>query len=534
MPARRQANPRSATAGIVLGLVILIALVYWPVRHFDFTALDDGEYVQNNAYVRAGLAWSSIAWAWTTAFASNWHPLTWMSHMLDVELFGLDAGGHHVTSVLLHAINTALLFLSLRRMTGAPWRSGVVAALFGLHPLHVESVAWIAERKDVLSATFWMLTMWAYAAYVERPSGRRYLAVMAAFSLGLAAKPMLVTLPFVLLLLDWWPLRRVAGSTAPRGRGVPWRRLAREKVPLFAIAAASSVVTIVAQRQGGALRAIDIYPLGLRIENAVASCMVYTRQMAWPVGLAAFYPFPNDVPAGVAVASVALLVALSVAAVALARRAPFLPVGWFWYLGTLVPVIGIVQVGSQAHADRYTYLPLIGLFIVIVWGGYSLAGRRAFLAVAAMAITACTLVSSHQLQYWRDGVSMWRRAAEVVPDNYRAHAALGLLLRSQPDRRAEAMSHLTEALRLRSDLAPAHSALADLLFEQGRTKEAIQHLSRVVELNPASASARTRLGQALAADGQMAAAIEALQDAVRLDPQDAQARATLEALRRRR
>jgi tetratricopeptide (TPR) repeat protein len=553
--SRRRASPRAVPAqpadsrstalAIALGLAVLVALVYWPVRHFDFTALDDGDYVQNNPYVRAGLAWSSIVWAWTTVFASNWHPLTWMSHMLDVDLFGLDAGGHHMTSVVLHAINAVLLFAVLRRMTGSMWRSSVVAALFAVHPLHVESVAWIAERKDVLSGCFWMLTVWAYASYAERPSAKRYALVAATFALGLAAKPMLVTLPFVLLLLDWWPLGRAAGS-APQGRrDEPWRWLVVEKLPLVVLASASSVVTVLAQQSGGALRGIEIYPLGLRIANALESSVLYIVRMAWPAGLAVFYPFPADVPTSVALACAAVLLALSAAALALARRAPYVPVGWLWYLGTLVPVIGIVQVGSQAHADRYTYLPLIGLFIIVSWGGHwavnrllagprtaSNAGRRATAVMAATLVAGCAIASARQLQYWRDGLSMWQRAADVVPENYRAHGALGLLLKTQPNRKADAMSHLLEAVRLRPDLAPAHSALADLLFEQGRTREAIVHLARVVELNPASASARTRLGQALAADGQTAAAIQALEDAVRLDPRDAQARAALAALKK--
>jgi len=554
--SRRRAAPRSVPArptdsrstalGIALGLAVLVAFVYWPVRHFDFTALDDGDYVQNNPHVRAGLSWSSIAWAWTTVFASNWHPLTWMSHMLDVDVFGLDAGGHHVTSVVLHAINAVLLFAVLRRMTGSMWRSGLVAALFAVHQLHVESVAWIAERKDVLSGCFWMLTLWAYASYVERPSTKRYVLVAGALALGLAAKPMLVTLPFVLLLLDWWPLGRAPGS-ASRGRALePWARLIVEKLPLVAMAAASSAVTILAQRTGGALRAIEILPAGLRIANAFESGVHYIGQMAWPVGLAAFYPFPDAVSIGVAAGSAAILLAVSVVALALARRAPYMPVGWFWYLGTLVPVIGFVQVGSQAHADRYTYLPLIGLFIIVSWGGHwavnrlsgrlpagSTASRLAAAVIAAMLVAGCAIASSRQVEYWRDGLSMWQRAADVVPGNYRAHGALGLLLRTRQDHKAEAMSHLIEAVRLRPDLAAAHSALADLLFEQGRIREAIAHLATVAELNPASASARTRLGQALAADGQTAAAIRALEDAVRLDPHDAQARAALAAVKGR-
>jgi hypothetical protein len=525
-----ETNSRRAALGISLGLILLVALVYWPVRHFDFTALDDGDYVQNNPHVRAGLAWSSILWAWTTVFASNWHPLTWMSHMLDIALFGLDAGGHHLTSVVLHATSSVLLFVVLRQMTGSMWRSSVVAALFAVHPLHVESVGWIAERKDVLSGCFWMLTLWAYASYVERPSAKRYGLVVAAFALGLTAKPMLVTLPFVLLLLDWWPLGRAPGS-APQGRrSAPWRGLVVEKLPLVVLAAASSVVTILAQQSGGALRGIEIYPLGLRIANALESGVLYIVRMAWPAGLAVFYPFPTDVPTSVAVACAVTLLALSAAAVALARRAPFVAVGWFWYLGTLVPVIGVVQVGSQARADRYTYLPLIGLFIIVAWAG-SRIRRLAASVIAATIVAGCTIASSRQVQYWRDGVSMWQRAADVMPDNYRAHGALGLLLKAQPSRKPEAMSHLLEAVRLRPDLAPAHSALADLLYEQGRIREAIVHLTRVAELNPTSASARTRLGQALAADGQVAAAIQALEDAVRLDPNDAEARAILRSLK---
>jgi len=312
------------------------------------------------------------------------------------------------------------------------------------------------------------------------------------------------------------------------------------------MAVASSVVTIQAQQAGGALRGIEIYPLSLRISNALESSVLYIVRAVWPAGLAVFYPFPADVPLGGGLGFAAVLLGFSAAALSLVRRAPYVPVGWFWYLGTLVPVIGVVQVGSQARADRYTYLPLIGLFIIVSWGGSWAANRllarwplksptrRLAAGVMATALVAgCAVASARQVQYWRDGLSMWQRAVDVMPDNYRAQGALGILLRTQPSRKAEAMAHLLEAVRLRPDLAPAHSALADLLFEQGRTREAIVHLVRVVELNPASASARTRLGQALAADGQIAAAISALEDAVRLDPADASARAALAAIKKR-
>jgi len=534
---RQAANPDPVQAAksrrrvllISCGLAALVAFVYWPAAHFDFTALDDADYVVNNSAVRDGLTWHSIAWAWTTVYVANWHPLTWMSHMLDVNFFGLWAGGHHITSVVLHGANSVLLFHVLHRMTRSTWRSAVVAALFAVHPLHVESVAWIAERKDVLSGFFWMATLWTYVSYVERPSAARYGSVALVFALGLAAKPMLVTLPFVLLLLDYWPLERL---TPPRTRSV-----VLEKVPLALIAAASSIVTILAQRQGGALRAVDIFPLPLRIANAVESYVLYLSSTIWPAKLSVFYPFPAAVPAGVVAACAIAIVAISAAAIVFARRAPFLTVGWFWYLITLLPVIGLVQVGAQARADRYTYLPLVGIFIVISWGGRRalalllsrvgaepLKNNRTFGAISAALVVVLAIVSSVQLSAWRDGLSLWQHAVDVDPDNYRAQGALGLLLKDDPHKHDEAIAHLEEAVRLRPDLWQAHSALADLFLEQGRARDAVTHLTQVVGLFPASPSARTRLGEALDKDGRPSEALTQLQEAVRLAPRSEQSR----------
>jgi protein O-mannosyl-transferase len=349
-----------------MALVLVNVAVFGAVRHFDFVTWDDPPYVTENPIVRAGLTWSGVVWAFTTAHGPYWHPLTWLSHMLDVQLYGLHAGGHHLTNLVLHVSNSVLLLLLLRRMTGALWKSAAVAALFAVHPLHVESVAWVAERKDVLSTLFWILTMWAYLTYARRPGAGRYAAVLLVFALALMAKPMVVTLPLILLLLDVWPLGRVSLS---------WHRLVLEKTPMFALSAAAGVATIVVQQRVGALAAITSVTPGLRVANALVSYGNYLAKTLWPARLAALYPYPQSLPAWPWLLTCGFgLAAISVAAVRLAPRRPYLMMGWFWYLLTLLPVIGLVQVGPQAMVDRFTYVPLVGVFVIVVWGASDALG----------------------------------------------------------------------------------------------------------------------------------------------------------------
>jgi Flp pilus assembly protein TadD len=526
---------------LCLLLVAAVLAVYWQVWSYDFINLDDPLYVTNNRNVQAGLSRESVVWAFTTTHAANWHPLTWLSHMLDCQLYGLNPKGHHLANVFFHLLNTLLLFLVLQRMTGTLWRSGLVAALFALHPLHVESVAWVAERKDVLSTFFWMLTIWAYSRYVDRPKLARYLLTLLAFTLGLMAKPMLVTLPFVLLLLDYWPLERIQGGqlhTAASAETPLSSRLSKlslqalrliwEKVPFFVLAAASSVVTFLAQKSGEAIGSFDLFPLKIRLANALVSYIRYIGKMIWPQKLAVFYPHPDHilsmwqiVGAGLLLATVSLLVTKA------GRRYPYLTVGWLWYLGTLVPVIGLVQVGAQAMADRYTYVPLIGLFIIIAWGGGDVVAkwryRRIVLTVAIgtliLAVMTCT---ASQVKHWRNSITLFEHALEVTTDNYVAHNNLGneMTVQGEFD---EAIAHYLEALRIKPHYAGAHNNLAVVLARQGRFDQAILHYSEALRLKADSAETHNNLGVALVQLGKIDAAIAHYIRALELQPNYAEA-----------
>ena len=510
-------------AWIALGLVGVAIAVYLPVVHNDFVYYDDPKYVTENAVVLRGLTWPGIRWAFTTGTDANWFPLTWMTHMLDVQLYGAHAGGHHVTNLVLHVISTLLLFGVLYRMTGAMGRSGFVAGLFALHPLHVESVAWVAERKDVLSTLFWMLTLWAYVWYVRKPQLKRMLLVLLTFALGLMSKPMLVTLPFVLLLLDAWPLNRL------RERSI--RQLAIEKIPMFALAIASSIVTFIVQRKGGAVGGLEAYPLVLRMGNALMSYVGYIGKMFWPARLAAFYPYPETLSTGAVLGAAVILAAISFLAIRSARSRPYLIVGWLWYLGTLVPVIGLIQVGNQAMADRYTYVPLIGLFIIIVWGVYDLLGqwtlRRIVLPVTgALVLASCAIIARAQVQYWKNSSALWTRALDVTDDNYVAHNNLGLALAGQ-GKIDEAIEHYNEALRLRPNYATARTNLGAALAKQGKSADAISNYTQVLKTKPDLPEAHVDLGAALASQGKVDDAIAQYNEALRLRPDYAEAHANL-------
>jgi tetratricopeptide (TPR) repeat protein len=496
-------------------LVAAGAFVYAPVRHYEFVNFDDTQYVRDNPVVASGLSGRGLAWALTTGHAGNWHPLTWLSHLLDVELFGLDPGRHHLTSAVLHVVNTILLFGLLLRMTGALLRSAFVAALFELHPLHVESVAWIAERKDVLSGFFFLLTLWAYLAYVRRPRGDRYALVLVLFALGLMSKPMLVTLPFVLLLLDVWPLGRAAELSA-------WRRLIVEKLPLAALAIASSVITVLVQQRAGAIKGLGVLPFDRRLATAVLAYVTYVAKAVWPSRLAAIYPYPAPPPAWQVLGAIAILAAMSALALRAARRHPYLPVGWFWYLGTLVPVLGLVQVGSQPWADRYTYTPAIGLFIVVAWGTVDLCARwphRNLLAAAAaaVALAGCAVAARKQVEYWRTSVALWEHALGVTTGNHRAESNLAHALVRQ-GRLDEAVAHYVAALRIKPDFAEAHNNLGLVLADQGKVDDAMSHYSEALGVLPDDLEAHNNFGVALMGQGRDTEAIRHFSEAVRIDP----------------
>ena len=497
-----------------MALLAATFLAYAPVRQFDFVNFDDPDMVSQNVHVRQGITPSGIAWAFTSGEAANWFPATRLSHMLDAQLFGMRSGWHHVTNVLLHALGALLLFGFLDRATRARGPSALVAVLFALHPLHVESVAWVSERKDVLSALLWFAALWAYVRYVERPALGRYLAVAAWFALGLMAKPMIVTLPLVLLLLDFWPLRRPLTAA-----------LVREKIPLFALSAVSSVVTFLVQRESGAVRDLASFPIGLRVENALVSCCVYIAKMVWPSGLAIFYPYPKSVPLWQAGLALAALAAATAAVLLAWRRAPYLAVGWFWYLGTLLPVIGLVQVGLQARADRYTYVPMIGLSIILAWGAADLLRRwpRAPLAMAVVAAVVCVPLTRAQVGYWRNSETVFRRALAVTQNNHLAEHNLGNYLMDFPDRLPEAIGHLEASLRILPDSAREHTDLGIALTRVNRLPEAIAQYQEAVRLAPYSAIPHNNLGNTLATGGRLPEAVAEYQTALRLDPDFAEA-----------
>ena len=522
----------------MLALVVLNILVYAPVRTFEFTNTDDPTYVTDNAHVLDGLSWANVEYAFTEANVPYWHPLTFLSHMLDVELYGTNATGHHLTSVVLHIACAVLLFVLLLRMTGAFWRSAVVAALFSLHPLRVESVAWIAERKDVLSTFFWIGTMLAYLNYIRRPGFKRYATMVVLFALGLMAKPMIVTLPFALLLLDYWPLDRVSfGDASPRRGRMSPVALVKEKIPFFVLAVLASAVTYVTQRNVGAVNSLEEISLPLRLSNALHSYVAYLGDMFWPTKLVALYPYPDAVSVSSVLVAVSVLAAITALVLILRRSQPYLPVGWFWYLGTLLPVIGLIQVGPQARADRFTYVPQIGILLMLVWGVYELARRlpspRAVLApLAAAAVAACTVISMRQVHIWSDSVTLWEHTLRLTRDNGIAHFNLGVQFVGT-GRVDDGIRQLREAVRLEPRYAIAHNRLALAIDSKGHTPEVTKLLADVVKILPTSSDAYANLGISLAKDGRNAEAIEAFSQALILNPNDAVVRGRLEYLRKR-
>jgi tetratricopeptide (TPR) repeat protein len=494
-------------------------VAFWPALDCGFVNFDDTVYASKNRHVQGGLSASGLRWAFTSLDASNWHPLTWLSLQLDATLWNnadgkaIDPFGFHLTNVVLHATNAVLLFLALRAATGDIGPSVATALLFAVHPLRVESVVWVSERKDVLSAFFGFVSLYAYAGYARQPSVRRYWPVALGLALSLLSKPMFVTLPCLLLVLDWWPLRR---ANLPRD----WLRLVVEKVPLFVLSVADAAVTYGIQERQGTVRHLAEYSLTARLENAAVSYATYLAKTVWPVRLAVYYPHPGEhLPVGTVVASVATLVALTVVAVALRRRAPYVLVGWFWFLGCLVPVIGLIQVSTQAYADRYAYLPQIGILVALCWGVADLTADRQRLALTLSGTAALTLtvLTWNQLQSWKDSVTLWSRALQVTGPNDRALASLGAAYeeRGQP---AEAVRCYREALQCDPDSTHAHFNLGAMAARQGRLPEAAYEFGEACRINPNVASTQGTYAGVLARLGKVDEAVRHYEKAVELAP----------------
>jgi tetratricopeptide (TPR) repeat protein len=484
-------DPQSSQViGVCVFLVLAVLVVFGQTAGFGFVNYDDNKYIYENTVVRKGLTWPGVVWASTYSEIGHWHPLTWLTHMADCQVYGLRAGGHHMTNVALHATAAVLLFLVLRTMTGAVWRSGIVAAVFAVHPLRAESVAWISERKDVLSGVFFMLTLWAYVRYVRQPTRWRYGAMAALFALGLLAKNMLVTLPFVLLLLDWWPLGRMRRSENGREglecSGLPFWKLVKEKIPLLLLSVGSCVATASVSEK---MREVDRIPAPTRIGNAVVSYVVYLRQMVFPAGLATSYPYPNNgLPMWKVCAALVALVAVTAMVVACRQKRPFLLVGWLWYLGMLLPAIGIIQISYYARADRYTYLPEIGLAVAATWAVADLSARwkhrQIALGTLMGAVISLLMVCGYiQTSYWKDSEVLWRHTLSCNPDNLTAHLDLADLFRLN-GRMDEAAAEYREALAVRPDSAETLNDLGNILAMKGQDTPAMELYQKAITVHP--------------------------------------------------
>lgn len=527
---------RVAVVCLLLSSVTLI--VYWSVTRHGFINYDDPVYITENPYITHGLTWKGLTWAFTKVHGEStyWHPLTWVSHMLDCELFGLKAGAHHLINVFFHVANTVLLFLVLRKMTGAFWRSAMVSALFAWHPLQVDTVAWVTERKNVLSTLFWMLTLLAYVRYVEQSKvqGSRskvfYALALLLFGMGLMCKPVLVTLPCVLLLLDFWPLQRT-DFTKPKLCVATLAPLFLEKLPFFVLSAASSAITMIAHEGLGMMKPIYSPPLDLRIENAVVSYVRYLGKAFWPTKLAVCYPHPGMWPFEKVFSSFLVLLMVSGLVIWGIRRRPYLLVGWLWFLGVLVPAIGLVQAGVQSMADRFAYVPIIGLFIFVVWGISDLASQarllRSIVPLAAVAaLCGCFFCTSVQLRYWKDSVTLFSHALDVTENNFVAHNNLGAALSTQ-GKPKEAIAHYLEALRLDSHDSLLHNNLSVALAADGKTDEALEHCSEALQIDPNDTDALNNMGVLLSQQGKLAEARPYFEAALRIRPQFAEAHAKL-------
>jgi tetratricopeptide (TPR) repeat protein len=505
---------------LCLSLVLAVLAVYGQVLNFDFVNLDDSIYVTDNSHVLQGLTWGGIGWAFTNLTAGFWHPLTWLSLMLDTSLHGRQAWGFHLTNLLLHLGSTVALFAALRHATGKPWRSALVAALFALHPLHVEAVAWVAERKEVLGAFFGFVSIYFYVRFA-RPAGANRKSQIANYSLslvfflcGLMSKTMIVTLPAVMLLLDYWPLQRVSR----------WGRLVAEKTPFFALGLMAGLLTIHAEQSVGAVSSTGQLPVMLRIPNALASCARYLGQTVWPANLAVFYPYSKGISAEGIAGAVVVLAGATIGALWMVRRRPYLAVGWFWYVITLLPVSGLIQVGAYSRADRFTYVPLVGVFIAVVWavGDWAVrkGRRRAAAGFGAAAIAGLMAVTYVQAGYWKNSISLWTHTLACTPENYLARDNFGSALAKQ-GKLPEAIQQYNQALQLQPNFADAHSDLGNALAAQGKLEAAIQQYEQAIRLKPDFADARNNLGLALAAEGKLGQAVEQYEQALQLKPDNA-------------
>jgi tetratricopeptide (TPR) repeat protein len=570
---------------ICLALAVVTAALYWPITHYGFVNFDDDDYITNNSHVQAGLTWAGVIWAFQTGAAANWHPLTWISHMLDCQLYGLNPGGHHSTNLIFHVINTLLLFLWLRQLTGTLWRSAMVAALFAWHPLHVESVAWASERKDVLSTFFWMLTLIAYTRYAQKRSkveargsradtpvqaldARRstldYYLALLFFACGLMSKPMVVTLPFVLLLLDFWPLNRFPPGCSARSL----INLIVEKLPFFALTLAASVVTYFVQTSGRALWSPAGLSFSSRVANALWAYERYISKTFWPADLSIFYTHPYHWPAGLVIGAALLLALWSGLFIWRARQNPYLLVGWFWFLGTLVPTIGLVQVGSQSMADRYMYIPSIGLFIMVVWGlddflNWRPHWRRITTLAGGVALAGCLVGTRIQLSYWQNSIKLFSHAIEVTTDNFVAYTCLGETLRDlglkkealmvcaeavriapnspvaqynygmallQNNKLDEALAHLDAAGRLAPHNSEVQYNLGLFLLLHNKPAEAVSHFAAALVERPDFAEAHYRLAQVLSQQHKSKEAVFHYREALRLKPEFPEAKAALDQI----
>jgi len=525
----QKSSQLSAAVVFVCGVILVTTLVvYWGWWQLDFVNIDDNEYVTENPGVIGGVSWEGIKWVFTKICAGNWHPLTGLSHMLDCELYGLKPAGHHFTNILFHIANSLLLFWVFWKMTEGLWPSAFVAALFALHPLHVESVAWVSERKDVLSTFFWLLTMLAYLGYVQRPRSAMYMLALLAFAAGFMAKPMLVTLPFVLLLLDYWPLGRMqlgqVGSVGKKNIIT----LVKEKMPFFILTGVFCVITVFAQKGDEAVKDFSMLPMKYRIGNGIISYFTYIWKMFVPVNLSVYYPHPGDglewnrvLLAGLFLAAVFALVIIK------GRGRGWLIVGWLWYVGTLVPVIGLIQVGTQAMADRYTYVPFIGLFIVAAWALAELAGKWRYRKIAlgvsgAVVLVVLMICARRQVGYWRNSITLFEHAIAATGDNYRAQYNLASAY-AKIGRIDKAVEHNAEAVRLEPTSPEAHHNLGVQLFKQGKPDVAVTHYKQAILLDPGLAKAHNSLGIAFEMQGLLDDALTCYSEAISLNPDYANA-----------
>jgi Tfp pilus assembly protein PilF len=529
-------NDTRAKVLICIFLMVATFCIYSQVQDHEFINYDDYQYIRDNLKIKSGLSSESVSWAFTTFYGSNWFPITWLSHTLDYQLYGLNPKGHHLTNLFFHIANALILFIVLSRMTGKLWQSGFVGAMFAFHPLNVESVAWAAERKNVLSTLFWLMTMWAYTHYAAKPTIKRYGLVFLFFALGLMSKPMLVTLPFVLLLLDYWPLRRLKfeqerGGNETSEKNTAKRsetfRLVLEKIPLFLLTTGLSIVTFIAEKSIGAMNAAENLTFSARLTNAMVSYLEYLKKMIWPEKLAVFYSHPgNTLAVWKGILCGMALVGITIISIRLIRKAPYFAVGWLWYLGTLVPVIGIVQIGGQAMADHYAYIPLIGIFIIVAWGVPELIPKGRYkekvLSVSAGIIIPLLLVTTWwQVSHWKNSITLFKHAIRVTDKKYPTFAVIHNNLGNTlfADRKIEeAISHLKIAIKLRPNYIKAHNNLGIALFADQKNEGAISHFKMAIKLSPNHTQAYHNLGIALFANRKIEEAISHYKTAIKLNP----------------